>query len=245
MKERWDRAEKEKKSGILKTFEWWFFDQATGPQIGRLERMGILGRRKGFTKGQASEIIGLFEPAERKHLEILKKNNIALRGMNETKARETIARLLLDPAKVSVSDNSPELELENRIIKQFPHDFIYFVRFFQSSIRPNEIKPEYVAKDDYYRRRYEQAVQLGLCRKEAEIPLEEKLKTFRLKEMSALADGKKFTRKIPAIEHLMKLPDIEKRFEKMTPHNDWFQLKKMELNFEYLEEEWKNIHGFE
>jgi hypothetical protein len=54
---------------------------------------------------------------------------------------------------------------------------------------------------------------LGLALKGIEIPLEEKLKTLKLDQLSSLAGGQKFTRKAPAVEYLMDVPDIVRAWD--------------------------------
>ena len=243
LKARWDRVQKEKDSGVLRTVQWWYFDEATERQLGRIKKIGLnIGRAK-VTKGQASDIIGLYEAPEAKDLAVLKRHNVPLEGMNETKARELAATVNLSPDQLKVSGSAADRKIENKIIKALPNEFIYLVRFFDSRIRYNDTKPLHVPIDDHYRKRYEQAVQLELALPGIGIPLEEKLKTLKLVEMSALAKGQKFTRKIPAIEFLMDIPDIVHRFEEVTPIDDWFQLKEINLDTEYLEAQWTKLHG--
>jgi hypothetical protein len=100
LKKRWDRVQKEKDSGELKTIKLWYFDEATDRQQTRIKRIGVdIGRAK-ITKGQASDIIGLFEPADSKDMEILKKHNVPLEGMNQTRAREHVAKIRNEPEKI-------------------------------------------------------------------------------------------------------------------------------------------------
>ena len=132
---------------------------------------------------------------------------------------------------------------ENRIIKELFDDFIYLVKFFDSRIRYNETAPVHVPPDDHYWIRYEQAAQLGLALKGIEIPMEEKLKTLKLDQLSSLAGGQKFTRKAPAVEYLIDVPGIVDRFESMTPIDEWYQLKNFSLDMVYLENKWSEMHG--
>ena len=241
LRERWDRIQKEKDSGLLKTVGWWYFDEATEPQMRRIKNIGISLQGEKITKGQASDIIGLFESAEPRDLEVLKRHNISIEGMNETKAREVAAKLRQNPKELEKLDLNPNREIENRTIREFPNDFIYFVRFFSSRERDDAKKPSFVPED--YNKRYKQAVYLGLSKSGEDIPLEEKLKTLKLKELGKLADDQKFTRKAKAIEYLMEIPDIKNRFDSVFPNKSWFQLKEVKLDLRYLEDKWKEISG--
>jgi hypothetical protein len=217
LRKRWDRVQDEKDSGVLRTVKQWYFDEATERQLSRIKRIGLKLSSKQITKGQASDIIGLFEPPEDKDVAILKRHNIPLDGVNETKARELVATLKNSSKQTEMDGNHPT---ENLIIKQLSDDFIYFVKFFASRIRSNDTSPVHVPPDDHYWIRYEQAAQLGLALKGTQIPLEEKLKTLKLDQLSSLAGGQRFTRKAPAVEYLMDVPDIVDRFESMSPIDD-------------------------
>jgi hypothetical protein len=100
LKKRWDRVQKEKESGVLMTLNWWYFDEATDRQLTRIKRIGVDISRAKITKGQASDLIGLFEPADAKDMEILKMHSIPLAGMNQTKAREHVAKIRNEPEKI-------------------------------------------------------------------------------------------------------------------------------------------------
>jgi hypothetical protein len=240
LKKRWDRIQEEKDSGLLRTVERWYFDEATESQLSRIKSIGLnLGTVK-ITKGSASDIIGLYEPPEKKHIGILKWHNIPIERMNETKARELVATLKKKHKQTQGDENHPT---ENLIIRQLSDDFIYFARFFDSRIRYNDTLPRYVPKDYQYWIRYKQALQLGLARKGSEIPLEEKLMTLKLDQLSSLAGDQKFTKIAPAIEYLMDVPDIVGRFESMAPIDDWYQLKRVKLDMKYLEARWSELHG--
>ena len=84
---------------------------------------------------------------------------------------------------------------------------------------------------------------MGLARKGVEIPLEDRLKTLKLSQIKSIAGSQKFSKKSEAIEHLIRIPDILDRFESMAPIDDWFQLKKVRLDMEYLETKWFALHG--
>lgn len=240
LQKRWDRVRKEKDLGMLKTVDWSYFDDATDKQLSGLKRIGLNLSAAKMTEGQASDIIGLYEPAEDKNVAILSNHNIPLNGMNRTKARELVATLLKD--LVETRKGTANI-IEHLIIKQLADDFIYFISFFDSRVRHNETSPEYVPKDDRFRIRYEQAAQLGLASKGAKISMEEKLRNLELDQLNSLAGGQKFSGKAQAIEILMGIPDIVDRFESWAPVEDWFQLKRVKLDVEYLETKWSELHG--
>ena len=240
LQKRWERIKDEYNSDSVKTVSQWYFDDATFDQISRLKEMGIdLGTLK-LNKGQASDIIGLFEPPEKKNAAILKNQSITSIRMNKTKAREFVLNSRNDLVE---SQYGVVHITEHLIIKQLEDDFIYFVRFFDSRVRKNGTNAEWVPKNDRYRIRFEQATQLGLSSKGVQISLEEKLKILKLRQLNSIAGGQKFSRKADAIEHLMGISNIVDLFESMAPIDDWFQLKSVRLDMDYLETKWSALHS--
>jgi hypothetical protein len=69
--------------------------------LARIKKIGLHISDTKITKGQASDLIGLFEPPDDKDIEILKTHNIALEEMNQTKAREIVAKILKEPEKIN------------------------------------------------------------------------------------------------------------------------------------------------
>jgi hypothetical protein len=64
MEEWWETARKERDAGELKSVPNWFFDDVTERQLQKIEEIGLNIKGGRLTKGEASDIIGLFEPAE-------------------------------------------------------------------------------------------------------------------------------------------------------------------------------------
>lgn len=146
-------------------------------------------------------------------------------------------------AKKIINKFRKPYSLEQKIIMDYPISFIYFASFFDSRIRYGETKPIYVTKEDHYRKRYEQAHRYGLALKGNEISVAEILNSLRLKkELNQISD-KQFTRIKPAIEYLLQLPDIELRLNKFSPRENYFQLKNVNLNMDFLNEQWEKING--
>lgn len=87
--ERWVLAERQRGT-IGSIFPPWYFDSMTERQANRLEKEGRQYSRS-LTKGQASDLIGLKEPADEEDLEVLKHFKCSTRGMNQTRARHEVA----------------------------------------------------------------------------------------------------------------------------------------------------------
>jgi hypothetical protein len=100
LRERWRLADAEKAAGNLVHFPKWYFDDATDSQRSRLEQDGV-NVSGNATKGQASDIIGLFQDPETDLLEKLKFFGITPKGqlLNETRVRHEAAKLDADPEK--------------------------------------------------------------------------------------------------------------------------------------------------
>ena len=110
--ERWARADEERASGDLISAPNWFFDDVTEAQLRRLEETGVEITKGRPTKGQASDLIGLFEPVEPECEEILRFFKVSRRGMNQSRARHEVGRLLADPESRNTWANRPATAME-------------------------------------------------------------------------------------------------------------------------------------
>jgi len=107
LEEEWNKAWDEKESGELKTVPEWWFDDAYEHQLKKIDRMGLVFNGDLPTQGQASDIIGLFEPPDYGDREILKFFKVPLREMTQTRAKYLVEQLLSDPDNASAWDNRP------------------------------------------------------------------------------------------------------------------------------------------
>ncbi|MBN1970364.1 MAG: hypothetical protein JW870_13430 [Candidatus Delongbacteria bacterium] len=93
LQERWEKARKEYESGEVISVPYWFFDKVTDRQIQKIKEIGLDYNSSSLTKGEASDIIGLFEPIEDEQEEILKFFKVSLNGMNKLRASYEIEKL--------------------------------------------------------------------------------------------------------------------------------------------------------
>lgn len=100
LRERWRMADAEQATGNLKHFPKWYFDEPTDSQKYRIEEDGLSIRGK-RTKGQYSDIIGLFVEPDDDEREKLKFFGATLKGsmLNQTRARHELAKIDSDPQK--------------------------------------------------------------------------------------------------------------------------------------------------
>ncbi|MGB5729487.1 MAG: hypothetical protein WBM52_19995, partial [Thiogranum sp.] len=75
--------------------------------LNRIDRIGLVFGEDLPTKGQASDIIGLFEPPDYGDRELLKFFKVPLREMTQTRAKYLVEQLLSDPDNASAWDNRP------------------------------------------------------------------------------------------------------------------------------------------
>ena len=240
LQKRWRRLEVEKHSGVLRTEDRCYYDRASEKQISQIKDIGLDLDTENLTQGHVSDINGLFESVEEHNVEILLNQRIPLDGMNRTKARESLATVLKDLVETR---NGVSNIIEHMIIKQLTSDFVHFARFFDSHVSNRKNLPEYVPTNDRNRIRYEQAADLGLALKGAEIPLDRKLNTLKLDQLCDLAGNPGISSKNAAIKISMEKPDIAKRFDSVAPVDNWFQLKNVKLDVGYMESKWIELKG--
>lgn len=119
LENRWKLAEDQKQAGLTGTFPQWYFDEVTERQLNKLDELGVSVKRKNITKGQASDLIGMHEPADEESLEILRFFNVPTRGMNQTKSRHEVALIFDDEVKVEAWKNRRPSQIQ----KEF---FVFF-----------------------------------------------------------------------------------------------------------------------
>lgn len=116
--ERWKLADAHQQSGRENIFPKWYFDNVTERQEDRLKDLGIETGRE-VTKGQASDLIGIHEPAEERCLAILKFFKRSTKGMNQTKARHEVAQIMSEPDKVAAWESRPSTQEQKEFFKFF------------------------------------------------------------------------------------------------------------------------------
>jgi len=117
---RWKLAELQQQAGLAGMFPKWYFDEATERQLNKLDELGVsVSKRKKITKGQASDLIGMHEPAEKDSLEILRFFKVPTRDMNQTKARHEIALIFDDEVKVKAWKNRQPSQIQKEFFMFF------------------------------------------------------------------------------------------------------------------------------
>ena len=121
MEGRWERAEKERERGTYQTVPSWHFDAATERQLDRIESIGLAINAKGLLKGQASDIIGLYETIEPEDSEILRFFKVSTKGFNQSRARDEVGRLLSDEANRVAWAARPASPWQKEFYRTFDH----------------------------------------------------------------------------------------------------------------------------
>jgi hypothetical protein len=101
LRARWAEAETRRLKGKLKDLPRWYFDPVTERQQERLASDGFSLHAGSLTKGQASDLIDLLQPAEPHHADVLKFFKAPTTSMNKTVASVEAPRLLADPKKAA------------------------------------------------------------------------------------------------------------------------------------------------
>jgi hypothetical protein len=94
---RWAEANHQKEAGIKKDFPIWYFEEATERQTKLLAEKGISLPNGQLSKGQASDVIGLFFPVAESDEQVLKFFKIPAKGLNQTTAQIEVNKLLAEP----------------------------------------------------------------------------------------------------------------------------------------------------
>lgn len=114
---KWSIADQERSAGLPSTFPSWFFDAATDRQLKRITEDGVKLNGIPLTKGRASDVIGLLEPLDEHHAEILKFFKVPVKGMNQTKGRYETQRLLADASNLSAWNERPASAMQKEFFK--------------------------------------------------------------------------------------------------------------------------------
>jgi hypothetical protein len=116
LEERWKLAQEHLASGTSQMFPEWYFDEATDRQLEKIKEFGLSSE---ITKGQASDLIGMHEPAEQESLEVLKFFKVPTRGMKQTQARHEVALIFEDKEKVQAWKDRPPSAAQKEFFKFF------------------------------------------------------------------------------------------------------------------------------
>lgn len=117
LKARWAEANQKKQAGDTTGFPPWYFDAVTEKQVKRIGDEGLELSTGGLTKGQASDIIGLFVDAGEDGLEILKFFKVPTADMNQTVARVEVPKLMADPARAEAWRQRPADALQKEALR--------------------------------------------------------------------------------------------------------------------------------
>lgn len=124
LKERWEEARRERDLGEYKLVGDWFFDKSTASQRRMLEhydlRMYDLDLSiENLTKGEASDIIGLFLNPDEYEKQVLKFFDVSTKGISQTKARHVIAKILSNPANMDKWNERPASDMQKEFYRFF------------------------------------------------------------------------------------------------------------------------------
>jgi len=116
--DRWALADAQEDTGQGAVFGSWYFDSVTEFQLKKLEELDV--NMKGDpTKGQASDLIGLYEKPEPESLQVLKFFKVPVRGMSETKAKHEVGLIFSDDKNVQAWDARPVIASQKEFFKFF------------------------------------------------------------------------------------------------------------------------------
>jgi hypothetical protein len=98
-------------------FPAWYFDSPTNRQLDKLYSLGITKNINTLNKGMASDLIGIFEPADPEHIEIIKFFKSESGQLNQTLARHAARQLLSNPENKTQWENRPASAIQKAFCK--------------------------------------------------------------------------------------------------------------------------------
>lgn len=119
LRSRWSEADQENASGGIANFPKWYFDPVTERQLTRIKNEGLLVSGVQLTKGKASDLIGLTEPLDEEQASILKFFKVPIRGMNQSRGRYEVGKLLADHKNLEAWSLRPAEPLQKEFFRFF------------------------------------------------------------------------------------------------------------------------------
>lgn len=119
MQPRWGRATQKQHDEDNSEFRPWYYEDPTERQLKLINDLGLSKMANGVTKGQASDLIGLFERPDSDELEILKFFKISSRGMSQTKARDEIGKLFSSGENRTAWEQRPPTVMQKEFYRFF------------------------------------------------------------------------------------------------------------------------------
>ncbi|MCA0902031.1 hypothetical protein [Microbulbifer agarilyticus] len=119
LQSRWRLAQEHYKTGNREIFQDWYFERATERQIERLKEDGVSFSKQKLSKGQASDLIGLKEPAEEDNIEVLKFFKVPTRGIKQTQARHEVSMIFSKEENISAWATRPATSIQKEFFKFF------------------------------------------------------------------------------------------------------------------------------
>jgi hypothetical protein len=147
LEERWALTASHRQSGNRSMFPDWYYDEVTDRQLKRLGELGIKPNRK-ITKGQASDLIGMNEPAEDESFAILDFFKQPTKGMNQTRARHEVALLFQDQKNAEVWEQRPPSQQQKEFFKFFGIKVEKGITAVQASKLISEFESELAERED-------------------------------------------------------------------------------------------------
>ncbi|PHS70445.1 MAG: hypothetical protein COB22_08130 [Cycloclasticus sp.] len=132
----------------------WRFHEATERQYSRIREYLLeidCPAPSSLTKGQASDIIGLFREPENEDLEMLKFFKINhIHKLNQTESRWKLHEIFLDPNNVALWENKPATTEQKELIHYLSEEQVTNISFDQASDLLDELIDENEEKHDEY-----------------------------------------------------------------------------------------------
>lgn len=120
LSEEWSRAQENKETNNDSSFlPSWYYDESTDNQYAHLNSLGVEINKGKLNKGEMSDLIGIFKPIDDRNKELLKFFKVPLTGLNQTKARYEVNKLLSNPENANTWEQRPANTLQKEFYRFF------------------------------------------------------------------------------------------------------------------------------
>jgi len=151
LSEEWSQAQENKEANNGSSFlPSWYYDESTDNQYAYLNSLGVEINKGKLNKGEMSDLIGIFKPIDDRNKELLKFFKVPLTGLNQTKARYEVNKLLSNPENVTTWEQRPANTLQKEFYRFFSLKAPAGLTFSEAKTFIDEFERDYDGDFEYH-----------------------------------------------------------------------------------------------